>query len=78
MMTTGNKKKKKFASASSLPHTIKLIAWRKDEGPESLFRAAELARIENQKREQEHNRVGHGKQSSNQENVVQRNYVKKI
>jgi hypothetical protein len=52
--------------ASSSPPTIELIGWSKDEGPESLFRAAELARIKNQKREQEHNKVVHGKRQEQQ------------
>ena len=47
------------ASALSVSNTIELITWNKDEGPESLFQAAELARIENQKRKQERDKEAH-------------------
>jgi len=33
---------------------VKIIAWNSDEGPEGLFKAAEIARAENQKRERDH------------------------
>jgi hypothetical protein len=35
---------------------VKIIAWNADKGSESLSKAAELARAENQKREREHSK----------------------
>ena len=59
LMGIENKTNNPAASALSVSNTIELITWNKDEGPESLFQAAEIARIENQKRKQARDKEAH-------------------
>jgi integrase len=47
------------SSSSSPTHRVEIITWNADQGSEALFAAAELARVENQKREREHQQRHH-------------------
>jgi hypothetical protein len=47
------------AASAKPPQVVEIITWRADEGSEGLFKAAEIARAENQKRERKYQQRHH-------------------